>query len=77
MQDSHASAMVDMVVGDQHGIDALRIPAMNGKSFLDLDAADPGVEQELNAIGLDVDAVAVAAGLEGNDLHGSYCTARS
>ena len=50
---------------------ALCIPAMQGQPLLDLAAADPGVEQQLDAICLDVDAVAVAAGLEGDDLHGS------
>ena len=59
-----------MVVGDQDGIDARHVPAMQGQPLLDLDAADPGVEQQLDAARLDVDAVAVAAGLEGDDLHG-------
>ena len=33
-------------------------------------AADSGIEQQLDAARFDVDAVAVAAGLEGDDLHG-------
>ena len=41
------------------------------KPLLDLAGTDPGVEQELDATCLDVDAIAVAAGLEGDDLHGS------
>jgi len=43
--------------------------AMLGETLLDLTGTDPGVEQEFDAIRLDVDAVAVAAGLEGDDLH--------
>ena len=43
---------------------------MLGEPLLDLAAADPGIEQQLDAVRLDVDAVAVAAGLEGDDLHG-------
>ena len=43
---------------------------MQSESLLGLDAADSGVEQEPDAIRLNVNAVAVAAGLEGNDLHG-------
>ena len=47
------------------------IPAMYGQPLLDEVASDSGVEQEFDAIGLDVDAVAVAAGLEGDDFHGT------
>ena len=69
LQDAHAAAVVNMVVGDQDGIDRTCIPAMQGEPLLDLAAADPGVEQQPDAACLDVDAVAVAAGLEGDDLH--------
>ena len=70
VQDSHAAAVIHMVVGDQHGIDRIRIPAMLGEPPLDLAGTDPGVEQQLDAACLDVDAIAVAAGLEGDDPHG-------
>ena len=70
VQNSHAPAVVNMVVRDQNGIDGLCIPAMQGQPLLNLAAGNPGVEEQLHAIGLDVDAVAVAAGLEGDDLHG-------
>ncbi len=59
----------DVVVGDQHGIDGVCIPAMPGKPLLNLAAADPGVEEQLHAIGFDVDAISIAAGLERNEPH--------
>ena len=43
---------------------------MRGKSGLSLFAADARIEQESNAVGFDVDAVAVASGLQGDDFHG-------
>jgi len=59
-----------MVVRNQQGIQARHLSPVQCKPFLDLDAADPGVEQEPDTMGLNVDAVAVATGLEGDDLHG-------
>ena len=71
VQDSHAAAVVNMVVGNQYRIDRSCIPAMQGQPLLDFAGTDSGVEQELDATCLDVDAISVAAGLEGDDLHGS------
>ena len=56
-------------LGDQDRIDRIDIPPVKGEPFLDLDAAEPGVEQQLDAAGFNVDAIAVAAGLEGDDPH--------
>jgi len=44
---------------------------MLGKPLANLTAAEPGNEKQLHAVRLDVDAISVAAGLEGNDSHGS------
>ena len=63
--------MIDVVVGDQDCIDAFYNPAMHGQPLLDQVASDSSVEQEFDAIGLDVDAVAVAAGLKGDNFHGT------
>ena len=70
MQDAHAAGVVHMVVGNQDGIDTSHVPTMQGKPLLDLASADSGIEQQLDAACLDVDAVAVAAGLEGDDCIG-------
>ena len=59
-----------MIVGDNDRIDG-HIPAMHGQPFLNQDATDSGVEQEFDAIGLDVDAVSIAAGLKGDHFHGT------
>ena len=45
VQDAHAAAVVNMVVGDQDRIDRSCIPAMLGEPLLDLAGTDPGVEQ--------------------------------
>ena len=50
MQNAHAAAVVNMVVGNQHRIDCVRIPAMQGKPFLHLAAADPGVEKRFTPL---------------------------
>ena len=70
VQDSHTAAVVNMVVGDENRIDRIYVPAMLGEPLFDIAGTDPGVEQQLDAACLDVDAVAVAAGLEGDELHG-------
>jgi hypothetical protein len=59
-----------MIVGDQHGINVRYISSMSSKSLFGPSATDSSVEQQLDASGLHIDAVAVAAGLEGDDLHG-------
>ena len=74
MENAHAAGVVNVVVGNQNGIDAGDVPAMSGQPLLGLAPADPGVEQQLDAAGFHIDAVAVAAGLERNDVHGPlYC----
>ena len=45
---------------------------MGGQSGLCQLAADPGIEQKSNTFGFDVDAVAVTAGLQGDDFHDSF-----
>ena len=42
---------------------------MKGEPLPNLAAADAGVEEQVHAVRLDVDAVAVAAGLKGDDSH--------
>jgi hypothetical protein len=44
---------------------------MHGQPLLDQITSDSSVDQEFDAIGLDVDAVAVAARLKGDDFHGT------
>ncbi len=53
--------MIDVVVGDEESIDIGHIPAMKGEPLLGLAPADPGIEKQLDATCLDVDAVPVAA----------------
>jgi hypothetical protein len=72
MQHAHPAGVIAMVVGNQDGIDACRFSVMESKPFFDLFAADSGIEQQIEAASLDVDAIAVAAGLEGNDAHGNF-----
>lgn len=43
---------------------------MGGRPSLSLLAADPDVEQKPDAFGFDVNAVAIASGLQGDDFHG-------
>ena len=45
------------------------LPTVGGQTALGLEAADAGVQQQFHPLRLDVDAIAVAAGLEGDDLH--------
>ena len=71
MENAHAAGVIGVVVGNQHGVGVGDVSAMPSKPLLGADSAEPGVEQQFDAVGLDVDAVAVAAGLEGNDSHGS------
>jgi hypothetical protein len=44
---------------------------MQGKPLLDLIGTDPGIEEQSDAACFDVDAVAVAAGLERDEPHGA------
>jgi hypothetical protein len=44
---AHAAGMVDVVVGDQHSIDAVDVHTMCHKSLLGLAAGYPSVYQEL------------------------------
>jgi hypothetical protein len=57
--------------GDQDRIDRTYIPSVQGQRLLDLAGTNSGVDQQPDAICLDVDAVAVAARLEGDDFHGN------
>ena len=70
MEDPHAAGVVNMVVRNQNRIDGRYVPAVQFEPLLGLNSADPRVEQQLDTVRLDVDAVAVAAGLERNDSHG-------
>jgi len=69
MKDPHAAGVVHMIVGDEDRIDRPNVPAMLGKPFLGSNAAYPSVKEQPDAACFDVDAVAVAAGLERDDLH--------
>ena len=69
MQDSHAAAVVDVVVRNDDRVDARHVAVVQGQPPLDLKAAQPGIEQQPHPGRLDVDAIAVAAGLEGDDPH--------
>ena len=71
MENAHAPSMIRVVVRNQEGIDALDFPSMEGQPLLSLDATDPRIEEQSDAIRLDVNAVAVAAGLERDDSHRS------
>ena len=66
---AQTAVVVAVVVRDQQGTDVLDVFPMGGESGLGLLAADPSVEQEPDATRLDVDAVAVASGLQGDDIH--------
>jgi len=59
-----------VVVRDQHRIDAGDVETMCGQPLLGPGARDPSVYQQLGAVRTYIDVVAVAAGLEGDDLHG-------
>jgi len=59
-----------VVVGNKHGIDARYVPSVLSQPLLGPAAADPGVEQQPDAGRFRIDAVAIAAGLEGYDSHG-------
>ena len=53
--------MITMVVGYYHCIDLAYITAMGSKPFFGLFAVYPCIEEQLNALSLNVNAVAVAA----------------
>jgi hypothetical protein len=72
--DAQTAAVVAVIVRNQQGMDVRNISSMGGESGLGLLAADPGVEQEPDAVRLDVDAVAVASRLQGDDFHLSILT---
>ena len=76
VQDAHRAAVVHVVVRDDDRIDAPDVAAVEGQAPLGLEAADAGVQQQLHPLGLDVDAIAVAARLEGDDLHGGIVSRR-
>ena len=69
MIDSHRAAVVDVVVRNEDGPHVADIPAMTSQPLLGSTSTDPRIEQQFDAIGLDVKAIAVAAGLEGDDVH--------
>ena len=62
--------MVHVVVGNQNSINAGYVSSMLSQPPLGLASTDPGVEEQLDTACFHVDAVAVAAGLEGDDVHG-------
>jgi hypothetical protein len=61
--------MVTMVMRNQQGVDGCDVATMRGKPELRLPTADPGIEEKPNAVCFNVDAIAVAAGLERDDFH--------
>ena len=63
--------MIRMLVRDEEGVDVAYVSSMAGEAFLGPFSADAGVEEEFPILRLDVDAVALAAGLERDDQHGS------
>jgi hypothetical protein len=56
-------------VGDQNRIDSGNVPAMPSEPFTSRVPADPGIEKKPDAARFDATTVAMAAGLEGNELH--------
>jgi len=66
---AQTTAVVAMVVRNHEGVNVFDVATVGGKSGLSLPAADPGVEQKPDATGFDINAVAVASGLQGDDFH--------
>ena len=76
VQDAHRTRVVHVVVRDDNRVNRADVAAVGGQTPLGLQAADAGVHQQSHSLGLDVDAIAVAARLERNDPHGRIVSRR-
>ena len=76
LEDSHTTAMVNVVMRNHDRIDLRDIASEIRKALLCLLAADTGVEQQSDAVGLDVNAIAITAGLQGYGPHVRILQAR-
>jgi len=67
--DTQASAMVAVVVRDYQRVNVFDVTTVRGQPILGLPPADPGIEEKPDAARFDVNAIAVASGLQGDDFH--------
>ena len=61
--------MVTMVARNQEGVDCCDVSAVSSKPQLSLPTADPSIKEKPNVACFDVDAIAIASGLERDDFH--------
>ena len=69
VEDAGGTDVIGVVVGDDEAVYISNVCLMGAESRFGLFAADAGVEQEPDAVGFNVDAVAVGAGLKRDQLH--------
>jgi hypothetical protein len=69
LKNAQPAGVVAMVVGNDYGIDLGDVALVFGQPLSGGLGADAGVEQQPGAAGLDVNTIAIAAGLERDDLH--------
>lgn len=69
LKDTGALDVIDVIVGNDDGLHVANVASVGGHSFFRGDAADAGVEEQPRSVGLDVDAVSVGPGLQGERLH--------
>lgn len=62
-EDAGAAHVIGVLVRNEEGVDAHRDAAAGGEARVELGARESGVEQEAQTVRLDVEGVAVAAGL--------------
>ncbi len=75
LQDAGALDVVGMVVRNDDAVHVANISAMLGHAPGGTRTAQTGVKQQTSAVGLDVDAIAIGAGLQGEGLHARIVSA--
>jgi hypothetical protein len=71
VKNTHPASMIAVIMRYEQGPAFVDIPAVPCQPLFSLFAGDSGIKQQAHVVGLDVERIAIASGLQRDNLHGS------